>query len=622
MKMKLYESFMLICIITIVKSNFPLHCESDNIVGEWKLYFTNFYQIEKNDEITCSNNDTLNDKINSKISLDILDYKTVSLNNDFTALLKDSRKYYLGKWNIIGDQGLMIKFVEYEMITFFKFKLNTKIENIYNDITSFCYKTLPGISTFTSNKITKKACFYGEKIVRNVNEEFIFKDTETYINYYDLLTNNKCFDYKKLLINNSIKADKIIAMVKDKVKRTNINESNSVLKIKKNENKILQRILDNIEVSKKEESLNLNQLNKQFLRSKNHNDSNIGFDNNNKSDLNLNYSSKIHSTLNSSNINNRFNSNDLDWHHKNRKIEKENQNSNNEKSKSDNIDEAKEKKSIRMEKLNYLYLIDSIIFNDEVGKSHINKYYIETNSNYYSCNINYSNVTSILLMLSMRLKFMYNLSKKFSINHANECNYLTINGISTHPIFTLYFLNENYLKIESNEEIIRNIDSKDILLNNKKSNCNLIANKSLLKDYHEIDDYGQIASNTISIEEELISKGPVVCGIQITNDFYKLVLNNNKNNAELLLQNILKEATSWKKEGREQPFYSRSQLYVVIIGFNYFIDNNSKKVPYWIVLNPFYNGESNSIFELFIPKGYDYFRIESDCVYGNLKPPN
>lgn len=513
-------------------------------------------------------------------------------------------------------------FDDITIFAYFKYSLNTDSINDYFTLNhSICNKTQLGWfrKTITRNgkEIIKGGCFYAEKIAGDRNKS---NDTDSKIKdnntkgendivskYYDTfsisdfytnkyLFNSKCvvkYSSKNKIHNNN--------EINNKVNSSNSNINNDTKRINRDESiiKVSVRLSD--------------------ITTKN----------------------KFNLYKNQSNIK-RFNTNSTIDHRtlKDNFIEDNYLSTNNEGSSANVI---------------VSYSSFMIYFLDKTKTKKI-YYYLNTDKQYLDCPLNYSHITSVLIMLSMRLNITLNIIRYFDISFILNCNYYSQGEESSQPFVNLKFINENYLKINENSksnEINRNslknsIGKCDLSLTTKNKNYSISSdygyiessyNKELIITLSNNNDNNISRNNVVNnardilshisviklIEKELLKRGPIVCGITFNCDYKELFTKKNFKDDYSFLIYLKKNTKTWLTEKKKKPHFTKTHLYLVITGYGkYDIANTDgsilESIEYWEVLNTFISSEIDNQF-LFLPKGLDFLGIETNCVFANTSIP-
>ena len=169
MFLSFFMSLLFLSIITISKSDIPVHCEQHQILGIWNFQIskTEFDPSLKDEATHCGNgfpNRVL--KVRKDMSIPDNDEITIELTKDHK--VKNNDGDLIGTYTLVYDEGLIIYFNKSVITVHFYYypkNSNCSPENITSDINEFntiCTQTMTGwLIPDLNNKSKSWSCVYG-----------------------------------------------------------------------------------------------------------------------------------------------------------------------------------------------------------------------------------------------------------------------------------------------------------------------------------------------------------------------------------------------------------------------------------------------------------------------------
>ena len=145
---------LLASLILFTKADVPVSCEFPNVYGEWSFQKTK--PIYDNQVIY---NQCSIDKVNLPQESPIETFNVALKVPDIALLKKNSKVVQKGKWTLIWNQGMEIRFSDFRYFAFFNYTMNAEGVS-----TSNCSRILMGTYHDNSVNAAKWGCFIGDRI--------------------------------------------------------------------------------------------------------------------------------------------------------------------------------------------------------------------------------------------------------------------------------------------------------------------------------------------------------------------------------------------------------------------------------------------------------------------------
>jgi C1A family cysteine protease len=190
----LFIPCIIINLLSLVKSDLPVHCLKSQVQGKWKIYASELKQVQSGHDMKCGYSEPSKESNSWKSKVDFplnITYE-LDLKQDDSATLyqntsSSNNSNKNGNWTMIYNEGFHVDFPELIFFSFNKYTLEknkTFTEMIH--FKSMCYSTL--IGWYRSRDNLKWGCYKAVKIGENEKTVHFVKDknlTESNIHFVD-----------------------------------------------------------------------------------------------------------------------------------------------------------------------------------------------------------------------------------------------------------------------------------------------------------------------------------------------------------------------------------------------------------------------------------------------------